>query len=338
MKTSLLLIAALFFLLVVVAHCEFDCQGQPNNNPIINEEPVLVKTIANGKKYTVGKGDDSIYLIHVYGTPYEWGKAAGELMREELQDMIPTYYRYLDEMIAHYIKYMPETWAKVVAEIGLDMALDLNYEITKKYTPQRFQDELNGLADGSMLNMKLFRRMNLLPELIKAGCSMYGAWSNSTTNGGLMQLRALDWDDQAPIKKYPTVTVYHPNDGSHVFANIGWPGLIGVITGYSDNNIGISEKVWLGAPSDYSSRFGSPWTYVLRDVLQYTSDLDAALNMLINTNRTCAIHIGVGDSKTGEFRGVEYSYKQLNIYDWMTQPVYDNHPQLPCKYKQYTHR
>ena len=245
--------------------------------------------------------------------------------------MIPTYFHYLDQMIAEYIKIMPQHWAEIVAEMGLDVALDLNYQITKKYTPEWYQEELNGLSAGSGIDMKKFRRLNLLPELIKAGCSMYGAWGNATaqSTGGLLQLRALDWDWKAPIKKYPTIVVYHPNDGSHSFANIGYPGLIGVITGYSDSNIGISEKVWYAAPADYSSRFGTPWTYVLRDVLQFSSDLDSALNRLINTNRTCAIHIGVGDSRTGEFRGVEYSYKQLNIYDWMTQPVYDQHPQLP---------
>jgi len=308
------------------------CKGTPNENPVLDVAPVLIKTTTNGKRYRAGgDGDDSIHLLHVYGTPYDWGRAVGELMKEELNIMLPNYFKYLDKQIESYLTRVPEYWRKIIAEYGLNIALDLNWEITKKYTPDRFTQELHGLADGSGLDMKLFRRINLLPELIKAGCSMYGAWSNATRSegGNLFQLRALDWDSNAPIKSWPSMIVYHPNDGSHSFANIGYPGLIGVITGYSSSNIGISEKVWLGHPAGYDSRFGMPWTYVLRDILQYDSDLNSAIHRLTHTNRTCSIHVGVGDSTTGEFRGIEYSYKHVNIYDWNNQPEYDNHPRLP---------
>lgn len=45
-----------------------------------------------------------------------------------------------------------------------------------------------------------------------------------------------------PIGKYPTITVYHSSeDGSSPFANIGWTGMIGTITGYGMYG-GVSEK------------------------------------------------------------------------------------------------
>lgn len=56
--------------------------------------------------------------------------------------------------------------------------------------------------------------------------------------------------------------------------------------------------------------------------------MDSGLTQLINTQRTCSIHVGIGSSTNGEFRGVEYSAKQLNVYNWMTQPVYPQHPRL----------
>ena len=43
-----------------------------------------------------------------------------------------------------------------------------------------------------------------------------------------------------PFKDYVQVTVYHPTDG-FAFANIGWPGSIGVLSGFSINQMGISE-------------------------------------------------------------------------------------------------
>ncbi len=78
---------------------------------------------------------------------------------------------------------------------------------------------------------------------------MFGANSSATPDGGLLQLRALDWNVDGvygystirlvlytslagPFRNYPQITVYHPNTGNgHAFANIGWTGWIGSITG-----------------------------------------------------------------------------------------------------------
>lgn len=86
----------------------------------------------------------------------------------------------------------------------------------------------------------------------KGQCSMFGANGTATPDGHLLQLRALDWDvdgmhisllinavpgtllhsDAGPFKNYPQITVYHPNAGSgYGFANVGWTGWIGSITG-----------------------------------------------------------------------------------------------------------
>ena len=39
-------------------------------------------------------------------------------------------------------------------------------------------------------------------------------------------------DITGPFKNYPQITIYHPNSGNgYAFANIGWTGWIGSITG-----------------------------------------------------------------------------------------------------------
>lgn len=129
-------------------------------------------------------------------------------------------------------------------------------------------------------------------------------------------MRALDWDAKNPINKYPLITVYHPSDKKlQTHANIGWVGFIGVLTGIS-SKVSIGEKVWL--PKDNSvkmTRYGNPWTYVLRDVLYEATDMESALEILIKTHRTCAIHLGLASSEDHEFRMIEYSEKILNNYD-----------------------
>mmetsp|Transcript_6283 Transcript_6283/g.9131 ORF Transcript_6283/g.9131 Transcript_6283/m.9131 type:complete len:431 (+) Transcript_6283:29-1321(+) len=337
MKISNLVLCGTLLLLAITCHfvSAFEkCTGQPNTKPFVIAEDnmTLMKQVKNGKLYKVNKqsADTYMYVLHVWGEPKEMGIAHGQLFKEELGNLLKTYMDYLDKFIGKYIPYLPEYWKELVAKYGLNAALDLTWEATRLYTPQRFIDEIQGISEGSGIPEAQVRRLNMLPELIKAGCSMAGVWGEATSktkNGTLLQLRALDWDDKAPISEYPTLVVYHPNEGN-TFVNVAYPSFVGTITGVSETMLGISEKVWLGHDDGFDSRIGKPWNYVLRDIMQYTYDLDSAISSLANTHRTCSIHIGVGDSVTNRFAGIEYSYKELNIYDWSTQPEYQEHPRM----------
>ncbi|CAF5072801.1 unnamed protein product, partial [Rotaria sp. Silwood1] len=61
-----------------------------------------------------------------------------------------------------------------------------------KYTPPWYDEERQGLAAGSGVLYKDSRRLNLLPELINAACSILGTWSESTISSTLLHLRSLD--------------------------------------------------------------------------------------------------------------------------------------------------
>jgi isopenicillin-N N-acyltransferase-like protein len=52
---------------------------------------------------------------------------------------------------------------------------------------------MRGIADGSGVDIKYFRRIHMIGELTKGACSMFGAWGKATTFGQTVQLRALDW-------------------------------------------------------------------------------------------------------------------------------------------------
>ena len=67
-----------------------------------------------------------------------------------------------------------------------------------------------------------------------AGCSILGAWGKSTLNNEFLQLRALDWDANNPMNKYPMIAIYDLTEkGSHPFANVGFAGFVGSITALS---------------------------------------------------------------------------------------------------------
>jgi len=214
------------------------------------------------------------------------GLAYGTLMKDELKVMVKDFFGWAAGYIANnvtQISMLPKWLRMDVAHTGVGLAkrlLDINYLITKKYTPKRWEDEFKGVAKGSGISQKTWRRINLIPELLKASCSIGGWWGPATESGQLIQLRALDWEEHAPISKFPTITVYHPSEaGSVPFANIAWAGFFGSLTGYSSAKIGVSERL-RGGDASTMTRFGKPWTYALRDVLQFSKTIDDALNNL----------------------------------------------------------
>lgn len=185
---------------------------------------------------------------------------------------------------------------------------------------------MKGIAKGSGIPVKTWRRINLIPELLKASCSIGGWWGKSTQSGQLLQLRALDWEEHAPIAKFPLIAVYHPTEeGSVPFANIAWVGFLGSLTGYSSARIGVSERLRGGAP-DTMTRFGKPWTYALRDVLQFSKTIDDALNNLNTTDRTCSVYLGIGSSVNNTYRLIEYSETQFRVYNDATWKDDRTHP------------
>jgi isopenicillin-N N-acyltransferase-like protein len=119
---------------------------------------------------------------------------------------------------------------------------------------------MQGISDGTG-NTTAFVdiwRLAMIPEAIKAACSIIGAWGSATQTGGLLQLRALDWGTDGPFQNWPMLSTFHPNDGSFAHSSLGWAGLYGTLTGFSSSNIAVSEKVW-DAYKGIDNIIGYPW-------------------------------------------------------------------------------
>jgi len=315
-----------------------DPNAQPNMNPIYTNPPVLVSSIENAHLYTVGEGDDLFTLLHLYGTPYEMGFAQGTIMKTQVTAFFLDVKQYVldqvEEALNGSVPWFPAKLAAEISELGLDAVLDLEVDATIKFTGDYFIQEIQGLSDATGVNFKDIQRLHLLGELTKGDCSMFGAWGDALADGySLIQLRALDWDMDGPFRNYPQVTVYHPNQGNgQPFANVGFSGFVGSFSGMSSVQMATSE-IGVDFPDSTfgkESRIGVPFTYLLRDVLQFDASLSAAETHITDANRTCYLILGVGDGKEGGgFRGIEYSYSVANFYnDQNMMPIASWHPRI----------
>jgi len=83
------------------------------------------------------------------------GYAYGSLLKNELKHMIPEFFAWCETYIANnvsVINQLPAFLKKMVSKTGIKLAkvlLSLNYKITKKYTPERYDLELLGISRGA---------------------------------------------------------------------------------------------------------------------------------------------------------------------------------------------
>lgn len=116
------------------------------------------------------------------------------------------------------------------------------------------------------------------------------------------------------------------------FANIGWSGWVGSIQGFNSHQLATSE-IGVSFPDDTfgkESRVGIPFTYLLRDILQFDKTLDDAKRRMTNAHRTCNLILGVGDGKSNRFNSVQYSHSVANFMnDTTLRPESDDwHPKI----------
>nr|XP_039248441.1 protein dcd1A-like [Styela clava] len=343
----------LFVLAIITkASLAAECHGSPDPNakentfPIKDADMKLVAKVKNGKLFTVGDANTALKVVHVWGSPYEMGYAHGSLLKTEAASFMNAVWDYMEDQVVQGINgtgiwKFHEWFLKDVANLGVEVALDLEILVTSKYTGDYFLEEIKGLADACEVDYKKIQRIHMLGELTKGSCSMMGAWGDAVADPiKVLQFRALDWDTDGPFKDYPQLTVYHPSTNgtgpggmkANAFVNIGFTGWLGSITGMSSAQMAISE-IGASFPDETfgkESRFGIPFTYILRDILQFDYTLDDAINRLANARRTCDLIFGVGDGKEDRgFRGVQYSASVSNFYDDQNlKPEADWHPKI----------
>ena len=62
-----------------------------------------VKGDYNAKLYTVGSGDEQVYIVHLWGSPYEMGYAHGLLVKERMIGLVETFWHYMETQIVKSI-------------------------------------------------------------------------------------------------------------------------------------------------------------------------------------------------------------------------------------------
>ncbi|WP_165250429.1 C45 family autoproteolytic acyltransferase/hydolase [Paludisphaera soli] len=252
---------------------------------------------------------DGYRVLHVKGTPYEMGFQQGALLREDIRENI----RYLFEVKGKELK---------IEVAGLNL-LDPKRVIAgivgqqRKHVPDRFFEEMRGVADGAGLDPQDVVVANFIPELFH--CSGFALGRSTTKDGRVYHGRVLDYGCDWKLQEHAILTVAEP-EGRTPFVNVTYAGFVGSVTGMNAEKVSIGEMGGKGL-----GRWdGVPMSFLMRMVLEDAKSLDDAVAIFRDNPRTCEYYFVVADGETGEAVGMEASWDVFSVI-----AMGESHPKLP---------
>jgi len=339
--------------LLFLLFCLSDGSG-PNRIYPVKGYRQLVGTVKNGKKYVISTPDDLPFTeLHLFGTATERGLAQGQLMADTImtfvEKQLPDFYREeVDQIplggLPVWLQKLIQNALRDEAPAVFDAALAWVFSEQESFlnaSASHILEEAEAMAHGVCAEQTVnsschqsslaatIKHVNMLPELIRMQCSMMGAWGDATPSGSLVQLRTLDFGT-GPFANQTFLVVNHPPAPAPAFAVFSFPAFVGAVTGFSQK-VGLSEKVddVTGGLRPIGTYKGQAVTSVIRDILEFASSKEEAVNIAIKASRTWSVWLGFGDFASQKFLAVTYEEKAVIPFDDVTLPFVTNQMGFP---------
>lgn len=225
-------------------------------------------------------------LLVMRGSPYEMGYQHGSLLREDVRRLADT---ALMVSFARHPGRLEEAW-----------------ERTRPFIPERYIEEMRGLADGAGLPPEKIFLANSFPELFH--CSGVAVFGRASEGGRLLHGRVLDYMTGIGLQEQAVTMVFVP-DGHIPFISAGFAGFAGVVTGMNARQVAIGEMGGAG----FGDWDGVPMAFLMRRALEESAGLEEAVGLFREAPRTCEYYYLVSDGRAADARGLYCTPEEFDV-------------------------
>lgn len=236
-----------------------------------------------------GKGElrqvNGLPVLVVEGTPEEIGEQLAVLTGAQVKAML----NFPRDLVRH--ERLGFLWPVLVA---MGKSLEPNF-------PPDHLRELDAGVKKLGVERDLAIVGNTFPDVSKAaGCSSLIVGGGRSATRGPLFGRNLDYPTLGILQDYSLVTVFRPK-GKKAFASIGFPGMIGCLSGMNEDGLCLAVHE-VRQTRDDSPRLdpaGVPYTLLFRRILEECSTVEEAEKFLRSQKRTTMLNLGVCDRRGG---------------------------------------
>jgi hypothetical protein len=250
--------------------------------PLVAAEPFRFPEGRHGKgelKYI-----NHLPVLMVSGSPKEMGEAIGVLALGPAQRMAC----YPEELARHF--HLGALWPTIV-KAGEKMVESF---------PADYRAEFEAMARTSGVPREQMVTGNTVFDLKKLlACSALLVDADRSATGAPLLSRNLDYPSLGYAHEYSLVTVYRPDGAKHAFASVGFPGLVGCLSGINDAGLSVAilEVFQVQFPKKWFDSSGTPYALCYRRLLEQCSTIHQACALLKKMKRTSTTNLVVADRK-----------------------------------------
>ncbi len=251
---------------------------------------------------------DGYRVLHVKGTPYEMGYQHGALLKDHIRENM------------HYLFDVKAKDAKLEF-FGLKLEpkqlISMIVEIQRPHIPERFLEEMRGIAAGAECEAEDVILANFIPELFH--CSGFAVMNSATKDGTLYHGRILDYSIDWKLQEHAVLIVAEPAERT-AFVNVTYAGFVGSVTGMNAEHVSVGEMGGRGL----GHWEGTPMAFLVRRVLEEAKTLEEAVAIFRDSKRTCEYYYVVADGDDNDAVGLAAHWNTFEI----VKPG-EAHPRLP---------
>ena len=228
---------------------------------------------------------DGQRVATLWGTPEEIGTAHGKLLPDESRRCIES------------VLYSFGTANTVRTGRWFRHDLEAAYARLSPHIPERHKRETQALAVSLGMEPEIVQVLNVFPELFH--CSGFAVFGTATKDGKLYHGRVLDYMTTIGLQDSATTFIVRA-EGQIPFANVGYAGFIGSVSGMNAEGISLGEMGGRGE----GQWDGAPMATLMRRAMEECDTLKEVQDLWTNSPRTCEYYYVFADGKTNEAVGV----------------------------------
>ena len=254
---------------------------------ILAPSPALTNPATKDRRVPHGelRWIDGQRVVLLQGTPDEVGRAHGELLHEEAVACI-------DSVLNTFGTVQTIQRGRWFRHELMDA-----YARLKPHIPARHLVETRALAQSLAMDETVIEAVNVFPEMFH--CSGFALFGKATRDGKLYHGRVLDYMTAIGLQDAATTFVIHV-DGQIPFANVGYAGFIGSVSGMNAEAISLGE---MGGKGE-GQWDGVPMATLMRRALEECDTLDEVMELWKTSPRTCEYYFVFADGKSNRAVGV----------------------------------
>ena len=257
--------------------------------------------------------ESGLWELFVKGDAFQRGEAIGKLSSDllhyqekvfvdQIREIVPSdsYLKFLRFFIVLFNRHLGENVLEEYRDEIYGISLSCTHEYDFIGTPYERQLNYHSAHDLG----------HAMQDYMLVGCSSFATWGTQSADSSLLIGRNFDFYVGDAFAENKQVAFYVPEQG-YRFASVGWPGMIGVLSGMNETGLTVTINA---AKSAVPTGSATPISILTREILQYAATIDEAFAIAQKRETFVSESILIGSAKDGKAAIIEKSPEKTVLF------------------------